>query len=103
MFKIYKNAYVSAVSFNGGTFANARMPAFVGQNFICIKDYDGNFFVKISLEKRKRNYNDNSATEYKWMDSKTNKVETRSLLGQGFSCGGNHGEISLSVTYDGKM
>jgi len=103
IFKIYKNAYVSANSFTGTTFANARVPAVIGQNVISIRDSDGNLFVKNSLEKRQKNYNDNSVTEYKWLDSKTKKIETRSLIGHGFSCGGKFGEISLSVTYDGKM
>jgi len=37
------------------------------------------------------------------LGAKTKKIETRSLIGHGFSCGGKFGEISLSVTYDGKM
>lgn len=102
-FKIYKNAYPSSVDFAGKSLANPKVPALAGKNILGIKDADGVPFVKNSIEKRKKNFNDASPTEYKWMDTKTNKIETRSLIGKGYSCGGKYGDVSLSVTYEGKM
>ena len=102
-FSIYKNAYPTATDFNGICFANPKVPALVGRNLMDIKDADGKPFVKTGLEKRKKNAADTSPTEYKWMDTKTNHVETRTMIGHGYSCGGKYGDISLSITYEGKM
>jgi cytochrome c len=102
-FKIYKNAYPTATDFNGLCLANPKVPALVGRNMMDIKDAAGQSFVKNGLENRKKDFNKDNVTEYKWMDSKTNKVETRSMIGRGYSCGGKHGDISLSVTYEGKI
>jgi len=102
-FKIYKNAYPSAATFDGFTYANAKVPVLVGQNIISIKDATGNLVVKMFLERHKINFTDNGVTEYKWMDAKTNKLETRSMIGNGFSCSGKYGDICFSVTYEGKM
>jgi len=102
-FKIYKNAYPSATDFSGLCYANPKVPALVGRNILDVKDADGKPFVKNGLEKRKQNFNAESVSEYKWMDTRTNKVEIRSMIGQGFSCGGKYGDVSLSITYEGKM
>lgn len=105
-FKVYKNAYPSATDLNGMCYANSKIPTLAGRNILGIKDADGKPFVQTGLEKRKKNFKDKDSaivTEYKWMDTKTNKVETRSMIGQGFSCGGKYGDISISVTYEGKM
>ncbi len=105
-FKIYKNAYPSATDLNGMSYANSKLPTLVGKNLMGIKDAEGKTFVQMGLEKRKKNFKDKDSaiiTEYKWMDTKTNKVETRSMIGAGYSCGGQYGDVSLSVTYEGKM
>lgn len=84
--------------------ANVKVPALVGRNILGIKDADGKPFVQMSLDKRKKNFNDPTLeTECKWMDKTTKKTETRTLIGAGYSCGGQIGDISLSVTYEGKM
>lgn len=105
-FKIYKNAYPTATDLNGLSYANVKVPALVGKNLLGIKDAAGQTFVKNGLDNRKAHFKDKDnaiVTEYKWMDTKTNKVETRSMIGQGFSCGGKIGDVSISVTYEGKM
>jgi hypothetical protein len=105
-FKIYKNAYPTATNLDGMSYANAKLPTLVGKNLMGIKDAEGHTFVKTGLENRKKNFKDKDSpiiTEYKWMDTKTNKVETRSMIGAGYSCGGQYGDVSLSVTYEGKM
>lgn len=105
-FKIYKNAYPSVTDLKGLSYANVKVPALVGRNIIDIKDADGKPFVKTALDKRKMNFKDKDSpiiTEYKWMDTRTNKTETRSMIGAGYSCGGNYGDVSISVTYEGKM
>jgi len=105
-FKIYKNAYPSVTDLNGLSYANVKVPALVGKNLMGIKDAAGQTFVKNALEYRKAHFKDKDiavVTEYKWMDTKANKVETRSMIGQGYSCGGKIGDVSISVTYEGKM
>lgn len=102
-FKIYKNAYPAVSDFNGVTLANARLPMLTGRSAMDAKDADGKLFIKTGLAKMKKNWNDNSPSPYRWMDSKTNKVEDRTLIGQGFACGGKFGDVSLNITYEGKM
>jgi cytochrome c len=105
-FKIYKNAYPTATNLSGMSFANAKVPTLVGRNLLGIKDADGKPFVQIGLENRKKNFKEKDSaivTEYKWMDTKTNKTETRSMIGVGYACGGKIGDVSLSITYEGKM
>jgi len=105
-FKIYKNAYPTATDLNGLSYANAKLPSLVGKNLLGIKDAAGQTFVKNGLENRKKNFKDKDShivTEYKWMDTKTNHVETRSMIGAGYSCGGTIGDVSISITYEGKM
>jgi len=102
-FKIYKNAFASASTLAGISLANSKVPALAGKSIMDIKDADGKPFIRTSLEKRKKHLTEVSLTEYKWMDSKTNKVETRTLVGVGYACGGSMGDISLTVTYEGKM
>jgi hypothetical protein len=105
MFKIYKNAYPVVTGFDGTSYANGKLPMLVGQNTLGVKDIDGVPFVKNSLENRKKNFNDTSMspTYYRWKDSKTNKTDTRSLIGIGVSCGGKYGDVSMSITYEGKI
>lgn len=105
-FKIYKNAYPTATSLNGMCYANAKLPTLAGKNLLGVKDAAGQPFVQTGLENRKKNFKDKDSaivTEYKWMDTKANKIETRSMIGAGYSCGGQYGDVSLSVTYEGKM
>ena len=82
-FKIYKNAFASASSVAGISLANARVPALVGKSILDIKDAEGKPFIRTSLENRKKNLTEVHLTEYKWMDTKTNKVETRTMVGVG--------------------
>ncbi len=105
MFKIYKNVSYSAVGLDGTQYANMKFPTLVGQNVLGIKDIDGFSFVKSSLDKRKQDFDNNnlSPTYYRWKDSKTEKIGTRSIFGNGFRCGGNYGDVSFSLTYEGKM
>ena len=76
-FKIYKNAYPTATNLDGMSYANAKLPTLVGKNLLGIKDAEGHTFVKTGLENRKKNFKDKDSlivTEYKWMDTKTNKI-----------------------------
>lgn len=100
-FKIYANAYPAIGDWNGITLANSKYPFLVGQNHMDLKDVDGKPFIKLAMEKRKKG--DNSPSEYRWKDSKTNKIETRTQIGEAYNCGGSRGMVSVSVTYDGKF
>jgi signal transduction histidine kinase len=102
-FKIYKNVFASASTLDGISLAHAKVPALVGKNIMDIKDADGKPFVRLSLERRKKNLTEMLTHEYKWMDTKTNKVETRTMIGIGHACGGSLGDVSFTVTYEGKI
>ncbi len=102
-FKLYKNAFPAASTLAGISMAHSKVPALIGKNMLDIKDAEGKPFVRTSLEKRKKKLSGVSLTEYKWMDTKTNKVETRTMIGDGFACGGSIGDVSFTVTYEGKM
>lgn len=102
-FKVYKNAFPAASSLAGISLAHSKVPALIGKSMLGIKDVEGKPFVKTSLEKRKGNLDELMITEYKWMDTKTNKVETRTMIGLGHACGGTIGDVSFTVTYEGKM
>jgi len=96
----YTNAYATANDWNGVTLAQARFPYLVGQNHIALKDADGKPFIKNAIEKAKR---DGYAQEvYKWMITKTNKVETRTLYFETVDCG-KSGRINVGITYLGGM
>jgi hypothetical protein len=103
MFKLYSNANPSVSALNGVTLANVKFPYLVDKNFNGLKDADGKYFIRNGLEKRRQGDLSFSTSQYKWKDSKTNNIETRTLLGEGVSCGGTLGVLSFSVTYDGKM
>ena len=102
-FKLYKNATASASTLNGISLAHSKVPALVGKSIMDIKDAEGKPFVRTSLENRKKNLTSLQTHEYKWMDTKTNKVETRTMVGIGYACGGSTGDVSFAVTYEGKM
>jgi len=96
----YTNAYATANDWNGVTLAQARFPYLVGQNHMALKDADGKPFIKNAIEKAKK---DGHAQEvYKWMITKTNKVETRTLYFETVDCG-KSGRINVGITYLGGM
>jgi signal transduction histidine kinase len=98
---MYKNAYATMGDPSGITVANGRHPFIVGQNHMDVKDAEGKPFIKIDWEDIKKN--GYTQHEYKWMDPKTKKIETRTLKSELVDCGAPRGKLSASITYEGKM
>ncbi len=93
----YPQTYITAGDSNGITLAHGAYPVIVGQNHSDVKDAEGKFFVRQIQENLKKSKR--SEVDYKWNDSKLQKVVVRHQISEVFDCGGSRGEISFSVVY----
>ncbi len=95
----YSNVYMSAGDWNGITLVQGRYPVMVGQNHLDLKDADGKPFIKEAIEKCKKN--GNAVHSYKWMVTKTNKIEDRTMMVEAIDCKGK--KVDVGVSYEGKL
>lgn len=95
----YSNVYMSAGDWNGITLVQGRYPVMVGQNHLDLKDADGKPFIKEAIEKCKKN--GHAVHSYKWMVTKTNKIEDRTMMVEAIDCGGK--KVDVGVSYEGKL
>ena len=93
----YERTYITAGDSNGITLAHGAYPFIVGQNHSDVKDAEGKPFVKMIQENLKKN--NYSEVEFKWNDTKAQKIVTRHQITETFDCGGSRGVISFSVVY----
>lgn len=64
-----------------------------------LKDVAGKFFIKTAIEKCKKT--GHAKEEYKWLITKANKVESRTLLVDVVDCGGK--KVDVGISYMGKL
>ncbi len=95
----YSNVYMSAGDWNGITLVQGRYPIMVGQNHLDLKDADGKPFIKEAIEKCQKN--GYAVHSYKWMITKTNKIEDRTMMVEAIDCGGK--KVDVGVSYEGKL
>lgn len=95
----YSNVYMSAGDWNGITLVQGRYPVMVGQNHLDLKDADGKPFIKEAIEKCKKN--GHAVHSYKWMVTKTNKIEDRTMMVEAIDCAGK--KVDVGVSYEGKL
>lgn len=95
----YSNVYMSAGDWNGITLVQGRYPVMVGQNHIGLKDADGKSFIKETIDKCKKN--GSAVHSYKWMVTKTNKIEDRTMMVEAIDCQGK--KVDVGISYEGKM
>jgi cytochrome c len=95
----YSNVYASAGDWNGITLVNGRYPVLAGQNHMDLKDAEGKPFIKEAIEKCKKA--GHAVHSYKWMVTKTNKVEDRTLMVEVVDCQGK--KVDVGVSFEGKL
>ncbi len=95
----YSNVYVSAGDWNGITLVNGRYPVLAGQNHLGLKDADGKLFIKEAIEKCKSA--GHAVHSYKWMVTKTNKVEDRTMMVEVIDCNGK--KVDVGISFEGKL
>lgn len=95
----YSNVYASAGDWNGITLVNGRYPVLAGQNHLGLKDADGKLFIKEAIEKCKSA--GSAIHSYKWMVTKTNKVEDRTMMVEVIDCNGK--KVDVGISYEGKL
>jgi hypothetical protein len=93
----YEKTYITAGDAKGITLAHGAYPIIVGQNHSDVKDAEGKFFVRQIQENLKKS--NRSEIEYKWNDTKEQKVVVRHQITETFDCGGTRGVISFSVVF----
>jgi cytochrome c len=93
----YGKTYITAGDAKGITLAHGLYPIIVGQNHSDVKDAEGKPFVRQIQENLKKS--NHSDIEYKWNDTKLQKVVVRHQMTETFDCGGSLGVISFSVVY----
>lgn len=95
----YSNVYMSAGDWNGITLVQGRYPIMVGQNHFDLKDADGKYFIREAIDKCKKT--GHAVHTYKWMITKTNQVEDRTMMVEAVDCGGK--EVDVGISYEGKI
>jgi cytochrome c len=66
--------YVVLQDFNGVVLANGGNPGLVGQNHLALKDPDGKYFVKESVDIAKKG---SGWLEYSWVNPVSKKVQPK--------------------------
>lgn len=97
----YANIYTLVVDSTGTLLANARHPDLVGKNIAKQKDADGKLFVEELLESSKKN-TDCETVEFRWMNTESKNIGTRTLFGESVNCG-NTGRIISCLYYVGGL
>lgn len=95
----YSNLYASAGDWNGITLVQGRYPIMVGQNHLDLKDADGKPFIREAIEKCKKD--GRAVHSYKWMVTKTNKIEDRTMMVEVIDCSGK--KVDVGISYEGKL
>jgi len=95
----YSNVYANAGDWNGITLVQGRFPIMVGQNHIGIKDADGKPFIKEAIDKCKKD--GRAVHSYRWMVTKTNKIEDRTMMVEVVDCSGK--KVDVGIAYEGKL
>lgn len=95
----YSNVYTSAGDWDGVTLVQGRYPVMVGQNHIGMKDADGKQFIKEAIDKCKKT--GHAVHNYRWMITKTNKIEDRTMMVEAIDCKGK--KVDVGVSYEGKL
>ncbi|MFO7569688.1 MAG: cache domain-containing protein, partial [Smithellaceae bacterium] len=76
-----------------------RYPAMVGQNHLGLKDADGKPFIQEAIEKCKKS--GSAVHSYKWMVTKTNTIEDRTMMVEVIDCNGK--KVDVGISYEGKL
>jgi hypothetical protein len=63
------------------------------------KDAEGKIFIKEAIANFKKN--GRAIQNYKWMVTKTNKVEDRTIIVEAVDCGSK--KVDVGITYEGKL
>jgi len=95
----YSNVYANAGDWNGITLVQGRFPVMVGQNHLGLKDAEGKPFIKDAIEKCKKT--GHAVHSYKWMITKTNKIEDRTMMVEVIDCQGK--KVDVGIAYEGKL
>jgi len=95
----YKNVYPQAHDLNGVVLGNGHNPYLVGQNHMGLKDAEGKPFVRNVMDAIKKS--NHVETEYKWLDSKTKKIDKRLVMTDLIDCGAR-GKMTVSDTLEGR-
>jgi len=95
----YSNVYANGGDWNGITLVQGRFPVMVGQNHLGLKDAEGKQFIKEAIDKCKQS--GHAVHSYKWMITKTNKIEDRTMMVEVIDCKGN--KVDVGIAYEGKL
>ena len=71
-----RDLYIFIVDFNGLTLAHGGNAKLVGKNMLELKDADGEFFIKKSIEVAKTK--GNGWVDYKWVNPVSKQIEPKS-------------------------
>jgi cytochrome c len=72
---IYKDVYISVYDLQGGVVNHPFTKAFIGKNFVNMKDSDGKLFMKEIMDTA--NSKGSGVIEYKFSHPKTKKVQSK--------------------------